>query len=161
MDCLCNTSYGSLQVHRSLHPFSLQPQTRGPATDCPAFRHMDPGLGRGLPRDVRNQQHPQPGPQRMQAGGQQLRGVFLRLFVFRAVPHHAFAVLRDVPGPEELGGGEEGQAEEQHAGQQKASGGHRVPAAAVRPAAASAARDRERPDWHYLRGAGPRSLLRS
>lgn len=106
---------------------------------------MDPGLSRGLPRDVRHQRRPQPGQQRMQAGGQQLRGLFLRLFVFRAVPHHAVAVLWDVPGPEELGRGTQGPAEEQHADLPKASGGRRLAPAPVWPAPPSAACDRERP----------------
>lgn len=108
--------FGSLQVYCCVRPTQLQPQTCGPAADRPAVRHVDPGTSRGLARAVRHQRRAKSGPQRVQAGGQQLRGLFLCLLILRALPHHAAAVLWNISGPQEMGGGEEIQAEEQHAG---------------------------------------------
>ncbi|CAF88589.1 unnamed protein product, partial [Tetraodon nigroviridis] len=72
-----------------------------------AVGHLAAGLGRGLARHLRHQQRARPRPQRVQAGGPQLRGVFLHLLLLHSLSHHGAALRRSFPRPEALGGGPE------------------------------------------------------
>lgn len=114
--------FGSLQVYRCVRPTQLQPQTCGPAADCPAVCYVDLGTSRGLACAVRHQRRAKSGPQRVQVGEQQLRGLLLCLLILRALPHHAAALLWNISGPQEVGGDEESQAEEQYADQSETRG---------------------------------------
>lgn len=149
------------QVHRRADPSQLQQEARGPAAGGAAVSHLGPGAGCGLSYHPGRQQCGGSRPRRVQAGEHRLRALLVRVLLLHPLPHHAAALLRHVSRPAALGGGAQGQTEEQHPGLPQAAGGRRrLAAAAGLAATAVAARHREGADGHFGRAVRLPGALR-